>query len=354
MFYNTHIHTFMDIDVPRRFLPMSLVRLLATKAGTAIIARFLNLLNPFSDNDIFNRYVKFLKTGKLGSQEKIFQQCQKYYPRNSRFVILSMDMEFMGAGEVPRQYRDQLSDLAFMAKKMHEVIPFMHVDPRRPGVLDLLKRNVEDQGFKGIKLYPPLGYFPYDQDLYPVYEYCQAHNLPVITHCSPFSQVHYRGKRKDLAVLLAKSNTQINISGQSKKKLSDYFTHPSNYEVILRDFPKLRICAAHFGSSHYWDEFLTNPQAEDNWFRIIRDMIEKYDNFYTDISFTLNNREYFSLLKVLMFDEKINRKILFGSDYYMVETKTDERRFGIDLRAFLGIDYFKLISEENPKVFLGI
>ena len=71
---------------------------------------------------------------------------------------------------------------------------------------------------------------------------------------------------------------------------------------------------------------------------------------YTDISFTLNNRDYFSLLKVLMFNEKLSRKILFGSDYYMVETETDERRFGIDLRAYLGNDYFNMIALDAQKI----
>ena len=83
-------------------------------------------------------------------------------------------------------------------------------------------------------------------------------------------------------------------------------------------------------------------------------MIVKYDNFYSDISFTLNNRDYFPLLKVMMFDEKIQKKIIFGSDYYMVETKTNDRRFGIDLRAYLGNDFFNMISVENPKKFLGL
>ncbi len=354
MFYNSHIHTFMDIDVPRKFLPLSLVRILATKAGTAVIAKVLNMINPFTDNDLFNRYVNFFKAGKLGSQEEIFKQCQKFYPRDSRFVILPMDMAYMRAGEVPRQYNDQLNELAGLARKIPEIIPFMHIDPRRPGVLDLLKENVEENGFKGIKLYPPLGYFPYDKYLYPVYEYCQAHNLPVISHCSPINLVHYRGSRKEVAALLSKSLKPIDIQGKSKKELFACFAHPSNYEPLLQDFPDLRICVAHFGSGHYWDKFLSDPEDEDNWFSIIKGMIEKYKNFYTDISFTLNNREYFSLLKVLMYDDKINRKILFGSDYYMVETKADERRFGIDLRAFLGNEYFKLISVENPKRFLGV
>jgi len=314
----------------------------------------LNMINPFSNNDIFDRYRKFLEISKLGSQEEIFKYCQKFYPKNSRFVVLSMDLAYMSAGEVPRKYEDQLKELSDLSNQMPEVIPFMHIDPRRPGVLDLLKKNVEEFGFKGIKLYPPLGYFPYDQDLYPVYEYCQQQNLPVISHCSPYNMVHHRGNRKEVAEMLAKALTPIDITGKRKKELFAFFAHPSNYEPVLKDFPDLRICVAHFGASHYWDQFLLNPEAEGNWFVIIKKMLEKHENFYTDISYTLNDRAYFSLLKVLMYDDKINRKILFGSDYYMVETKADERRFGIDLRAFLGQENFDLISVSNTERFLGI
>ena len=46
-------------------------------------------------------------------------------------------------------------------------------------------------------------------------------------------------------------------------------------------------------------------------------------------------------------------KCLFGSDWYMVETKSEERRFGIDLRAFLGEDTFNQIANINPKIFMG-
>jgi hypothetical protein len=38
----------------------------------------------------------------------------------------------------------------------------------------------------------------------------------------------------------------------------------------------------------------------------------------------------------------------------MVETKTSERMFGLNLRAYLGEDLFKDIAESNPESFLGI
>lgn len=354
MYYNSHIHTFMDVDVPRNFLPVGLVRLLASNSGTKVFGKIMNSLNPFSSNDLFDRYVNFLTTSKLGSQEAIFERCRDFYPEDTSFVVLTNDMAFMMAGKVPRPYAEQLDEITELARKNPAVIPFMHIDPRRPGILDLFKKYVEEKGIRGVKLYPPMGYFPYDERLYPVYEYCEKHNLPVISHCGENNLVRFRGSRFEIEELLAKSINPIDTKGLLKKELFSFFTHPSNYVTVLKDFKNLRICAAHFGSGSYWKEYLEQPDLEDNWFRIIREMIGKFENFYTDISFTISHRDCFSLLKALMTNEKINRKILFGSDYYMVETKTDERRLGLDLRAFLGEEYFKLISEVNPEQFLGL
>jgi uncharacterized protein len=354
MFYNCHIHIFRDIDVPKKFLPFYLMRLLAVKPGFALIAKALHNINPFSDTDIFDRYAKFISIGSLGSQQKIFEECKRFYPSSTQFIVLPMDIEYICAGLVPRKYKDQLKELAELKKIYPQIIPFMHVDPRRKDVLGLLKKCVEEWGFKGVKLYPLLGYFPYDEDLYPIFEYCQQQNLPVISHCSPYNPVHFRGSNKKLHKLLEKSKTPINVNNYSRKELFAFFTDPNNYKYVLNDFKDLRICLAHWGSVGAWTEFIENPGNPNNWFLIIKDMLENYKTLYTDISFTLSNKEYFSLLKVLLSDKAINDKILFGSDYYMAETITGERRFGLDLRAFIGEDMFKLIAVDNPKVFLGL
>ncbi len=354
MFYNTHIHTFRDIDIPRKFLPLGLVHLLASKPGYHLTAKLMNNLNPFSDNDLLDRYIKFVRIGRLGSQKKIFDNVIRFYPKNTQFVILPMDMAFMGAGKVPRPYIDQLEELWQMKKAYPQMHPFIHIDPRREGVLDLLRKCVEEWDFKGVKLYPPLGYFPYDKRLYPIYEYCENNSLPIIAHCSPYNPVHFKGSKKELYKLLSKSDSPINTKGKSKKKLCSNFTNPYNYRKVLTDFKELNICLAHFGSEYFWKKYLDDPGDVDNWFVIIKDMISKYKNLYTDISFTLNNQDFFPLLKVLFSNEALKQKILFGSDYYMVETKTSERRFVLDLRAFIGENNFSTIATNNPKTFLKI
>ncbi len=352
--YNSHIHTFRDVDVPRKFLPLGIIRLLASNFGANMFTRALNNINPFSNNDLLDRYVKFIKTGKIDSQQKILEKCQKFYPKDTRFAILPMDMAFMGAGRVPRDYEKQLDELAEM-KKNHPttILPFVHIDPRRPNYDLLFKKYIEEHGFRGLKLYPPLGIFPYDERLYPIYEYCEKNKLPVISHCSPYNAVHFKGKKKEFKKLIALSKTPIDTKGKSRTKICAHFSDPTNFKYVMKDFPNLKISVAHFGSGYFWKEYLEQPGNKNNWLNVIKDMLEEYPNFYTDISFTMSDTSYFSLLKILMSDDKINHKILFGSDYYMVETETDERRFGMDLRAFLGEELFFKLANENPRVFLN-
>jgi uncharacterized protein len=81
-----------------------------------------------------------------------------------------------------------------------------------------------------------------------------------------------------------------------------------------------------------------------------------YPNLYTDISYTLFvDEDFFQVLKVIMENDILSKRILFGSDFYMVEPeRLKERKLPMKLRAYLGEQKFKLIAEENPKRFLGI
>jgi predicted TIM-barrel fold metal-dependent hydrolase len=351
--HNCHIHTFRDVDVPDRFLPFALVRILRTTYGNKLVTWLLKHLIPFTDNDLLDRYAKFVSIGAKSSQEEIFSGCSLYYPANTKFVVLAMDLTFMKAGRVKRPYIKQLEELSLLATNRGNIFPFIHIDPRRENVLELLKYCVENLGFKGIKIYPNIGYFPYDKRLYPIYDYCIEKGLPVIAHGSPRNSVYFRGSRKELLQLLSNSIIPINTKGKTKKELCSYFSHPLNFERVVKDFPKLKYCIAHFGSEHYWREYINSPGSHDNWLEHIQRIIVENENAYTDVSFTMNSTDLFPLLKILMVDPRIRTKVLFGSDYYMVETKASERMFGLDLRAFLGEDFFKDIAETNPKRFLS-
>ena len=354
MFYNCHIHTFTKEDVPERFLPLGLVKALNKQRFLTWLQRFLERINPFTRTDRGDQLSLFLSYYKLNHQSEIFAQCQKYYPQGTCFSVLSMDMAFMGAGNVRRPYSQQLDELAEMAAACPQVLPFIHADARRPGIVELCRHYIEQKGFRGIKIYPPLGYFPYDERLDELYAYCDKHHLPVMAHCSQHDPVYFKGSRRDLDALLAHSRSPIGKKGKNRRELCSYFTNPANYLPIIEKYPNIRICFSHFGSMFFWEQYLEQPELRPNWFVDIRELIAAYPQFYADISYVLSSRKCFPLLKTLLADSTVSGKILFGSDFYVTETQANEYRFSVELRAYLGEDYFKLIAVDNPKKFLQI
>ena len=82
---------------------------------------------------------------------------------------------------------------------------------------------------------------------------------------------------------------------------------------------------------------------------------ELYPNLWTDISYTLfANDENVYLLNLLLRDPRISSRVLFGTDFYVVENaELEERRRSIRLRALLGDTLFKTITQDNPNQYLG-
>lgn len=362
LIYNCHIHLFTIDDVPDRFLPIGLPTLMRFRLLRSSLVWFMRRVNPFDARDLVERYANFVEVSyTAGKEEGLFTRVKGYYPPNTRFVVLPMDMAWMEAGKVRRPYREQLRHLAALRDRYPEqLLPFIAVDPRREGVLDLVQEFVEQHHFKGIKLYPPLGFFPFDPALYPVYAYAQARNLPVLAHCSRGGVYQKR--------LAANAPTHHPKTGQrldqrDPKHYTDYFTDPDNYADVLRDFPDLRLCLAHFGGDDEWQRWLRDewhadsPPPTRSWLAKILDMIRSgdYPNLYTDISYTIFNLDdHLPILKVLLENPQVRERVLFGSDYYMAEQEAlPERQLALRIRAALGEDRFWQIAWHNPRRFLG-
>jgi uncharacterized protein len=356
---NCHIHTFTNKHVPSRFVKPPLSWLLHVgffrrglmkvirrfdRGRRGRIARLAEVLDPSFGED----------------QEQVFARCVLLYPKETRFIVLPMDMELMGAGKVRKSIDVQHAELAKLRDNHGDrVIPFAAVDPRRPDVVQKTIALVEQHGFRGLKLYPPLGYHPNDPALGPLYTYAEEKGLPVISHCSRPAGVQFRGRpteqmrRDPLTGELRDGNTL---------ELLTTFTDPTSYEPILTKHPRLRVCLAHFGGAGEWDRYLkretdADGKAEPDWLSKILDLIRggRYPNLWTDVSYTVfADDEHLYLLKVLLSDERVLARTLFGSDFYVVaNARLEERRRSVRLRAILGEDLFQVIAEYNPARFLG-
>lgn len=339
--YNCHNHIFTHENVPSGFFPLFLVSALRFRPLRKVLRGIMKVIVPWTKNDKVHRYAAFIKAAYRERQAGNLDHLIGYYPVGTKFIVLPMDMSRMGAGKVKEDIDAQHSELAGLLnddKYRDVLIPFAHIEPRRPDPISRLRSLIENHNFRGVKIYPTLGYGPDHNILMTdIYPYMVENNIPLLAHCSPGSV-----------------NTK-EMSREEAHALAD----PDNYKKVMVKFPELRICLGHFGGISEWRRHLNEPRNPDNptWLTKIINLIKSgdYPNLYTDISYTIFNfHENVPLLKILLEDLDILEKVLFGSDFYMVESeKYSEKRFSTDLRFALGEDIFWKIANENPKKYLG-
>jgi len=221
-----------------------------------------------------------------------------------------------------------------------------------------VKWCIEKHGFTGIKLYPPLGYYPFDERLRLIYAYAQERKIPVLTHCSG-GPVYYRGPLTE--AMRVHPLTRQRVAGGTRGARMKTLADPDNYRYVLDEFPELVLCLAHFGGADEWEAFLTKPWNPDepekkSWFAKILDWLRegKYPNLYADIAYTAFRPEFYSLLKLVLLHPQARERVLFGTDFYMVAREASERGFGVGLRAYLGEADFIEIAQTNPMRFLSL
>ncbi len=345
--YNCHVHLFTLDHVPTGFLGPKARMLLDDARKRGALPALLRRILPDRDSDLFARYARLAEVGLGTSEEAIFDRLAASYPSGTRFVCLPLDMTFMGGGEPAKSVADQHEGLLRLRDRHGDaIVPFIAVDPRRqhPGGLGAYVREHAARGFRGIKIYPPLGVDPQDPRLVAeVYPVCVELGLPILTHCS-------RGgiRSRELAPAAAQA-------------LAD----PYRFRPVLEQFPTLRVCLAHFGGLADWRQWVAIPKTignlhrlDDNWLQRILEMLRsgRYPNLYTDISYTIFDfTTCAGPLKTFLQETAIRERVLFGSDYYMIEPERQaERAIVTLLRAdFREGDLFRQIAETNPRRYLG-
>ncbi len=165
-------------------------------------------------------------------------------------------------------------------------VVFAGVDPRRGEEgLQLFERGITQSGFRGMKLYPPCGYELNDPALYPYYELCRHHGLPVLTHVGP--------------------------SLPGMKNESNF---PRSILEVAETFPEVDFILGHGALLHY---------------DLCRDLPLERENLYLEVSgFQVRMEERDSVKKMMrsLFDLSPGR-ILFGTDWPLYKSKGSQEQF---------------------------
>jgi len=417
IYHNCHAHCFTIDHVPDYFAKRLIlfyglfpirwlkkhkaIQWIIKMLNKRIVLKVLKVVAPNIDKsmDRLLSFIRFFDVAK--TQKEMIDLLKGYYPPQTRLVLLTMDMEYMEAGKPIHNFHKQIEELAAVKSNpaYADIIhPFVFADPRRPNIHAIVKEAIEQKKFTGIKLYPALGYFPFDVHLKEVYEYALEHDLPLTTHCIA-GVVFYRGSKEQAFSGLKHhpiAKKQL-LYGENGIDFTLNFTHPLNFNClmdvnILRqywgddapDFRNLKVCMGHFGGEDDWHKYMTDPWLPDynqgggalnidnpwfdeidsngkitakaySWFSVICEMMRKFPNMYADISYTLSDDRTFPLIKLLLTSHvysDIKDRILFGTDFFVVSKAGAEREMSIKLREYLGDELFDIIACINPIGFL--
>jgi hypothetical protein len=395
---------------------------------------------------LLKRYYNIALLSKDKKQSFVLGVLKKSYPAGSKFIVLPMDLDYAEAGMPKQNYMSQLNELIALKQKPENkdcLKPFVFADPRRleadPGYYQTMIDCFEKENFSGIKIYPALGYYPFDKYLLELFLYACEKEIPITTHCIR-GVIFYRGiKKKEWDYHPIFEETVNNEIVQLKLKdfknidFINNFTHPLNYiclldpaflkivffqldptapltqklytlygftknataaaSTLVKDLSALKICFGHFGGEDEWAKYIdrdlssyenkfvidpnhseqyTNPIPHpalpkkpgysvvgpvwhrESWYSIIRNIMMNpaYPNVYADISFILYDSQIFSLLKSSLQVPRLQDKILYGTDFYVVRQKGTDKKFWIDIQSELTEQELELIAIKNPASFV--
>lgn len=106
------------------------------------------------------------------------------------------------------------------------IIGNMYIDPRKPDAVDTFERYIE-AGFKCVKMFPPIGFYPDDESFYPLYEKIEQYETPILFHTG-------------------QTNTKYQKS-EGRKATSSKYANPMFIDGISRLFPGIPFVMAHMG-----------------------------------------------------------------------------------------------------------
>lgn len=353
-FFNCHTHIFSLDTIPEGILGpiwrpvMNLLKNAEDPKGLDILLRIMGV---FGSKNKINR-IRSLAHGviRMRNQKEILLSLIKIYEDlgypDIQFVLLCQDMDHIGIRS--NNYVNAVTQMNEVGMQImsdprlkNRVIPFVAIDPRSTREpVDILKYFVHTFGFKGIKMYPTVGFYGDDDRLDSVYDFADQMELPIMLHYNP-GVIYYRGKlpyRKDKA--------KFNYTKHKDYQIN--FLNPEYFKNILDRYEKLKLCFGHFCGAlqdvtiqHLIQNVGQNPPQNPYIFfenvkyqekppepemvkmylhLYIRQLLIDYPNAYADISFDFAKHSFKQLILAYLSDlnnTSLKSKILFGSDYFV-------------------------------------
>jgi predicted TIM-barrel fold metal-dependent hydrolase len=328
---NCHCHIFSLDCVPLEFRQRFFLDV--KNPGHRLIHRLLRRILP--DDSRLEDWLDFIDMPISAITQKLVDEMDE--AGIDICTPLMMDMAYckkFGGGT--KSFEDQMTQTLAAVEAINEkynrirMLPFIAADPNREGIVTIVKDALRKGMFRGVKIYPVMGFTPHDRRLYPIYEYCVPNNIPITAHC-------YNG-------------------GIPGLKEDYHLADPKHWGTVLEDFPSLTLNLAH------------NDRTGSAWQARIARLIKTHPKVYTDVSFDTEMwfmpRKYFKNIKRILSTPKIQDRLLYGTDWFMGRCFWTEKSYLKWFQEYSRKIFWcrveftekeiKKLTEDNPKRFLGL
>jgi predicted TIM-barrel fold metal-dependent hydrolase len=223
-------------------------------------------------------------------------------------VLLIIDFKYVYGDKF-----DDLEDVYLHHKAVMERHPgrfevFAGIDPNRSSLgIELFEKSIREWGFSGLKVYPPCGFSPSDDRLFPYYEICGRYGVPVLSHVGP-----------------------------TTPELDFKFSWPIEIDRAARLFPNVNFILGHAGSVLFEDASV---------------LAEYRPNIYLDFSGFQNELRRGNFFDIIKYHKSkgIVNKLLFGTDWPIHRLNGTQVNW---VQAFLDAKEKGILSEsELEKIF---
>jgi predicted TIM-barrel fold metal-dependent hydrolase len=215
----------------------------------------------------FIRQAGHARPGHVVDMSATYEAYRASAPEETRTIV------FGGKAKLSGLWVDDATVAAYVARDPEQLIGFLSIDPTQENWEKEMQAGHQELGLRGIKLLPMYaGFSPDDSHLEPLWEYAEAHHLPVLLHMG--------------TTFIAQAPLA--------------FTLPRLIEPVATRHPAVKIILAHLGHPYEGECIAT---------------IRKHENVYADVS-ALHYRPWQMYNSLMLAQEYgVWHKLLFGTDF---------------------------------------
>jgi predicted TIM-barrel fold metal-dependent hydrolase len=354
--FDVHVHLFNKDYIPDKYFGIRMPYLVDTEF-LLYLENTLEQVQLDEDDKLYN-YANYLEFVSKNSMPEIAEYLINNSPKNTIFCPLMMDFSFGIDGKTPKNIFDQIEEMREITNKYPcAFLPFIAINPNNPKHFEIFTKVFSEKyKFFGIKIYPTMGFMPSSAELMKIFEICEQYNIPVTTH-SGSSDVRTNHTNLHLKYFALTDKGELVLKKEKKtfifdKQFDKFFNRPENWEPVLKAFPKLRLNLAHFGGNSEWD---SNPKNDKKWIYQIIDLMERYPNVYSDISYILHFPQMpEKFIKLYSDNDIVSKRALFGTDFYMLLIEGKYQQIRTRFASEVGSKIMHKLSVENPLNFLNL